>query len=677
MSAAQTHRPIRSRPSYFALCGLALALPGVGCAGRDPRIPAQVPRPAVAVVAGPTLNSDVVAPAGGAGCAALKRLAESAPAALSALGLSPAAMEKVAAFRSGEDGKPGTLDDRYFESDEDIGGLRLGASELAALSGAACGKVPLQLLAFNDFHGALEPPSGRAGQIETADGPVDAGGAEYFATWLKQLRGDEPNTLVVAAGDNIGATPLVSAAFHDEPTIEALNLFGLALSSVGNHEFDEGLTELIRMQQGGCHPEKGCFGDTPFEGARFGYLAANVVVEATGETAFPPFAIRRFGKVPVAFIGMTLEGTPEVVTPAGTAGLSFKDEVDTVNKLVPRLDALGVKAIVVLVHEGGFATGNYNGCEGISGPIFDIVKALDRQVDVVISGHTNAAHVCNVDGILVTSAAHNGRLVTDIDLVLDESTQDVASSSARNVIVGRDVEKDPRLTELLGTYQALVRNVSRRVVGTIAEDLVRKSSESGEMPLGGVIADAQLFAEADPSAGSAEIAWINPGGVRADIVRTRPGGETPAEGEPKAGEVTFGDLFTVQPFGNALVTMTLTGKQVEAVLEAQFTLDGKPRNNPKMLQISYTLSYAINPDGPVGDKIDPATIEVDGQVLDPARKYRVTMNEFLATGGDGFEVLKEGTERRIGIVDVDALEYYLSKYPNLTAPAPGRVRLQR
>ena len=549
--------------------------------------------------------------------------------------------------------------------------LDLDPQDRARLVGPACGRVPLQLLAINDFHGALEPPTGRGGLVETDHGAVDAGGAEYLATWVARLHAEAEHSLMIAAGDNVGATPLLSAAFQDEPTIEALNLVGLSLSAVGNHEFDEGLAEIVRLQQGGCHPDKGCFGDAPFAGARFGFLAANVIVEETGQTAFPAYAIRRFGKVPVAFIGMTLEGTPEIVTPAGVAGLSFRDEVDTVNKLVPKLRALGVEAIVVMVHEGGFTTGNHNGCEGISGPIFEIVKGLDRHVDIVTSGHTNAAHVCDLDGILITSAGHNGRLVTDIDLVLDERTHDVVAREAKNVVVTRDVDRDPRLTTLIGKYQALVKDVARRVVSTIPGDILRKPSPAGEMPLGQVIADAQLFAEADPSTGGAEIGWINSGGVRADLLHSpqRPD----AEGGPKPGEVTYGDLFTIQPFGNALVTMTLTGAQVKDVLEAQFGIDGKTREHPKVLQVSHTLTYTVAKSAPLGDKV--RDIAVNGRPIDPEQRYRVVMNEFLANGGDGFAMLRHGTERRIGIMDVDALALYLSKHPKLTPPAPGRVKL--
>ncbi len=532
----------------------------------------------------------------------------------------------------------------------------------------------IQLLAFNDFHGALDPPAGRYGQIQTDAGPVDAGGAEYLMTWIESLRAPHQRTLVVAAGDNIGATPLISAAFHDEPTIEALDLLGLAISAVGNHEFDEGIDELRRMQHGGCHPSDGCFGDDGFSGARFTYLAANVHLADGSGTLFPPYAIRTFADparpdapVDVAFIGMTLEGTPEVVTAAGVRGVSFSDEAATVNALVPELRARGVHAIVVLLHEGGFATGRYDGCEGISGPVFEIVPRFHPDVDVVVTGHTNAAHVCDIDGRLVTSAAHWGRLVTDIRLVLDPASGDVIARSAANVIVRRDVAKAPAMSAHIDRYKALIKGIEARVVGTIAADILRQPNDAGEMPLGLFIADAHLHAERDPSAGGAEIAFVNPGGVRADLIHAASSsGEAP-------GEITFGELFATQPFNNALVTMTLSGAQLERLLEQQFRSGEQARDLPKILQSSEGLRYTWDPSRPPGDFVDPATIEILGRPLDLARPYRVVVNEFLGSGGDAFDVFKEGTDRKIGILDVDALVFYLEDRPALTAPTPGRI----
>ncbi len=547
----------------------------------------------------------------------------------------------------------------------------ISATEVSAEEVAAKAEpFEVQLLAFNDFHGQLEPPTGKSGLVQTAGMPVEAGGSEYFATWVKKLHADHGNTLVVSAGDNIGATPLLSAAFHDEPTIEALNAVGLDISAVGNHEFDEGIAELGRMQRGGCHPKDGCYG-TPekgFEGAKFRYLAANVVVEGGGETLFPAYEIKTFNGVPIAFIGMTLEGTPQIVTADGVKGVSFRDEADTVNDLVPKLKAQGVRAIVVLLHEGGFTTGRYDQCEGISGPVFDIVKRFDREVDVVVTGHTNAELICEIDGRLVTSASYAGRMVTDIRLTIDPATGDVAKKVATNVIATRDVDKAPELTAIIAKYRVLVRGIEARVVGTLGEDLVRTANAFGEIPLGSVIADAQLFAESDPSTGGAQIALMNPGGIRAELISN-----AIAAGE-KPGEVTFSEVFAVQPFGNSLVTMTLSGAQLERVLEEQFAVGGKERDMPKILQVSAGLTYTWDATRPAGDRIDPAKVEVLGAPLDLARDYRVVCNEFLANGGDSFPTLQSGGQRRIGIVDADALDSYLKQHPALVAPPSGRIR---
>src|ERR1700688_5196416 len=317
--------------------------------------------------------------------------------------------------------------------------------------------VELRILAINDFHGNLRPPPGGIAISDPADKArkidVPAGGAEHMATLVKQLRLGHANSIFVAAGDLIGASPFLSAMFHDEPTIESMSMMGLAISAVGNHEFDEGKDELLRMQNGGCHPVDGCQGPHPFPGATFHYLAASTIEKSTGKTIFPPYEIREFEGIPVAFIGLTLKGTPGIVSPVGVAGLEFKDEADTVNALVPELKARGVEAIVVLIHERGLTTRDYNECPGISGPIVDIVKKLDRAVDVVISGHTHQAYVCQIDGRLVTSGDKYGTIVTAIDLKLDPKTRDIVSASADNVIVRTAAyPSDPDQTALLQSY---------------------------------------------------------------------------------------------------------------------------------------------------------------------------------------------------------------------------------
>jgi len=521
----------------------------------------------------------------------------------------------------------------------------------------------VQILALNDFHGNLEPPTGSGGRI----GTTDAGGVEYLATHVRQLRETNPkNTVFVSAGDLIGATPLISALFHDEPTIEAFNLMGLDYNGVGNHEFDEGVDELLRMQDGGCHPVDGCADGDPFHGAEFDFLAANVQYKADGETIFPPYAIHHFNGVKVAFVGMTLEGTPSIVSPAGISHVDFFDEADTVNALVPELKRQNVETIVVLLHEGGSSglplnETTINQCGTLSGPLPPIVERMDDEIDVVVTGHTNWAVNCVVDGKIVTGAAHQGRLVTDIDLTISRATKDVVAVSVNNRIMTRDVPKAADLTELVTKYKTLSAPLANRVIGTITSDITRTANTAGESALGDVIADAQLWATTPPDLGGAQIAFMNAGGIRADLTFAQiSGGEGP-------GEVTYGEAFTVQPFGNSLVTMTLTGAQIDALLEQQFT------GGIGILQVSDGFTYTRSASAPAGSKV--SDLELNGTPIDPGASYRVTVNSFLAEGGDNYTVLREGTDRLGGDVDLDALvKYFEANSP--IAPGPqNRITL--
>lgn len=525
--------------------------------------------------------------------------------------------------------------------------------------------VDVQLLAFNDFHGNLEPPAGGNGVIRTSNSPittVSAGGAEYLSTHLQQLEQANPlNTWTVSGGDLIGASPLLSALFHDEPTIEAMNLMGLDYNGVGNHEFDEGSAELLRMQNGGCHPFDGCQDGTPFYGSVFQFLAANVVVDATQNPLLPPYKIVKAryaddeGEIEedskIAIIGETLEGTPQIVTPAGVQGLTFLDEADTVNMLVRALQKKGVETIVVLLHQGGFQTGSwlYNTCNGLGGDIVDIVNRMDDAVDVVVSGHTHQPYDCNIGGKLVTSASSFGRIVTQINLTIDRRTDDVVAKSAENRIVTRDVPKDPRITSLIADYTAIAGPIRDRVVGEAGATIVRAQNAAGEAPLGDVIADAQLAATAPTDFGGSKVAFMNPGGIRADIA---------------AGPVTYGQLFEVQPFNNTLVVKTCTGAQLDALLEQQWTVAGR------VLQVSNGFTYTWDATRPAGDRVDPASIKIGGVTVDPAVGYRVTMNSFLATGGDKFSLFTQCTNQLGGEVDVDALVRYFQQNSPV-APGPN------
>lgn len=589
------------------------------------------------------------------------------------------AVSNLMAFRAGEDGAEGTEDDGWLASLQDLDDVKwIGPAtfnKLVRFSRArpefACGVVDVQLLATNDFHGNLKPPSGSSGRIVTGPDPnvnrVDVGGAEFLATHVERLRATNPNTLMVAAGDVIGATPLISALFHDEPTIESMNLMGLAVAAVGNHEFDEGADELLRMQHGGCHPIDGCLDGDDFEGARFRYLAANVLPEGSNETLLPPYTVRRFGRARIAFIGLTLEGTPLVTTAAGVEGLRFLDESDTINALVPEIRAQGIESIVVLIHEGGAATGLYNTCTGISGPLFEIVGRLDSSIDVVVAGHTNAAHVCEVNGMLVTSAASFGRLVTDIDLSIDELTGEVTTRRAENVLVTRDVAPDAAQTALIAKYDRLAAPFANRVVGSISGDLTKLQNAAGESTMGDVIADAQLAATSAQDRGGAQMAFMNPGGVRTDILAAQ------VSGGEAAGEATYGEAFAVQPFGNNLVVLTVTGAQILTMLEQQWSVSPAGAEKANILAVSRGFSYTWDPARPIGMRVDPSSVRLDGAPIDPAASYRITVNSFLADGGDGFSVLRAGTDRRPGPIDVDALTDYLTAQSPLVAPATDRI----
>lgn len=532
---------------------------------------------------------------------------------------------------------------------------------IAAAKASDIGRtLTVKLIGFNDFHGT----------IKAGEGSSSNPGVARFATRIDALRAQNPLNAVVSAGDMIGASPLTSALFKDEPTIEAMNRIGIDFNAVGNHEFDEGKTELHRMQHGGNHPSdafsglglpQDVRGDGQFAGAAFGFLAANVHDTTTGQTVLPAYGVKDFLGNKVAFIGMTLKGTPTIVSPAGVAGLQFGDEADTVNALVPQLKAKGIESIVVLIHEGGFAAGGDNGCDGVSGPIVDIVNRLDAAVDLVISGHTHRAYNCllpNKAGkpVRVTSAGQYARMLTDIDLTIDTQTRDVISVAATNVATGTGsaTAEAPYLTDLVAHYDALSAVPKSRVIGTITAAISRSQNAAGESALGDVIADAQLDATDDIGFGEAVVAFMNPGGIRADLPFNAPD-----------GKVTFGDAFTVQPFGNSLVTMTLNGAQLKTLLETQFA-GCNGQSSTRMLQVSAGFAYSYSAGATCNARITAMTL--GGVPVDPSAAYRVTVNSFLADGGDAFAVLTEGSNRLGGAVDLDAFEAYLQANPAGVAP---------
>ncbi|MEU7067575.1 bifunctional metallophosphatase/5'-nucleotidase [Streptomyces sp. NPDC046161] len=569
-----------------------------------------------------------------------------------------------------------------------------GAMVAAALpAGAASGggapksrTVDVQMLSFNDFHGTLEPPQGSSGTVSErqADGTtkaIPAGGVEYMASALREARKGHEYSVTAAAGDMIGASPMLSGMFHDEPTIEALNKLGLDVTSVGNHEFDEGKTELRRMAYGGCHPVDGCFeyGKT-FGGSQFQYLAANVTDEKTKRPLMSPTFIWKKGDVKIGFIGVTLEGTPDVVTAEGVKGLKFGDEVETINKYAEELNKQGVKSIVALIHEGGLpASGAYNyDCDvpgagaGISGAIVDIAKNVDPKVDALVTGHTHQAYACNIpdpagNPRMVTSAASYGRLFTDTTLTYDRQTKDIVRtpvSSPKPVqkVVSRDLPKAADMTELIQRWNALAAPIASRPEGYISADVPGRGSEAPEKPLGDLIADAQLEALAPADKGGAQLAIMNPGGIRADLAYKAAGGE----GD---GVVTYGESYTVQPFTNMMNVVDLTGAQLITALQQQVS---GPVNgpNPKILQVSKGFTYTLDLTKAGADRVVVDSVKLNGAAIDPAKTYRVAMNEFLAGGGDGFTVLKERKNKLVGASDLDCFNAYLNKSSAAAPIAP-------
>jgi 5'-nucleotidase len=547
-------------------------------------------------------------------------------------------------------------------------GLPIAVLAAAAAASQNRSPVTVQLLAINDFHGNLEPPSGSNGFI----GRTPAGGAEYLATHLKNDVARNPNSIIVAAGDLIGASPLVSALFHDEPAIESLNAMNLAVASVGNHEFDRGRDELRRMQRGGCHPSDGCQDGDGFAGAKFQYLSANVVERAGQKSAplFPPTAIRTVAGVKIGFIGETLRNTPQIVTPAGVRGLTFLDEAATANAYAAQLRQQGVRAIVLLIHEGGEQSANAdpNGCNGFSGAIARIAAKLSPDIKVVLSGHTHQFYNCAIAGHVVTSAGSFGRMITRVDVTIDPSDDTITGVSATNEIVARDVAKDPGQTRIIAKYAAISAPIANRVVGSVSRDIRRAANRAGESALGDAIADAQLASTSPADKGGAAVAFMNPGGIRADVLaNNRTGNEQP-------GQITYSELFTVQPFSNVMMVETLTGDMIRRLLEQQF--GGLTAGTNRILQVSggFTYSYRLN--APAGQHVAPASIKIGGRVVAPNERVRVATNNFLASGGDGFTVFREGTDQLGGDIDIDALvAYFQTRSPVGPGPQNRIIRL--
>ncbi|MBB4906377.1 bifunctional metallophosphatase/5'-nucleotidase [Actinophytocola algeriensis] len=552
------------------------------------------------------------------------------------------------------------------------GAVALTCAGLAAapVAAAPSSTTDVRLITFNDFHGNLQPPAGSSGRVTLPDGStVDAGGAAYLATHVKRLRGEVRNSVVLSAGDNVGASPLDSALFHDEPTMALLNELGVRASTIGNHELDEGYQELLRMQLGGCHPTDGCQFRDSYPGAKFPILGGNVFFD-NGVNAALPFTVTVSGGVPIGIIGVTLKDLPLVVTPEAVEGLEFGDEVEAIDKSSRFLDLLGIKTQVVLVHQGDNTEGGGpDDCKTVPGAATEIARAASPSVDVVFTGHSHQQYNCTVTDpagkprTLIQGASF-GRLLSVVDLKIDKRTRDVVreSTKAHNEIVTRTVTPDPKVAALVDEAKTKAAPIANEQVGTITADLVRAAPASGESPLGDVIADAQLSAT---ESNDAQLAITNPGGIRTDLTYA---GSSAGEGD---GVVTYGEAFAVQPFSNIMQTMTLTGAQLKTVLEQQWQPQPDGSVQVRILQISSTLHYSWSRSAAVGSKVSDITVA--GEPVTDDATYRVSVNNFLAAGGDGFAEFANGTDIAGGPVDLDAFTAYLAANPGIAPPAADRI----
>ena len=579
----------------------------------------------------------------------------------------------------------------------------VGWAQAVEKTPSAGATLTISLLALNDFHGNIMPPAAPVLAPDAANPAgtrVSAGGAAYLSTLVRGLKQQNPaRTLLVAAGDMVGASQLSSGLFHDEPTVDVLNHMGLDVASVGNHEFDRGSAELLRLQNGGCFPpapdgssgvvgRDTCMNQGQFAGAKFPYLAANVRVQATGKTLFAPYDIRTVDGVKIGFIGLTLRDTPSMVVPSGVAGLAFEDEAATINALVPVLQSQGVTVIVVLIHQGGQTTARTvqdKSCPGLSGEIVPLADRLNPAVDVVVSGHTHQEYVCTrPSGLLITQSGYYGRLLTKIDLLVDRTTGKVLAKDANNLVVVNDqgvkdpqgmllalpaqlvaLAPDPEVGALVRRYGDLSASISDAVIGRIAAPLTRQTNAAGESALGAVIADAYLVGASRTEDGSrpAQIAFTNPGGIRSDLASTL--------------SVSFGQLFNVLPFNNTLVSMDLTGQQIVRLLEQQWE---RASGRGVVMSVSQGFGYtwdASAPPGAVGGegrRVLPGSVTINGEPILAGQYYRVVTNNFLADGGDGFTVFQQGKNRQTGEIDSAVVKLYFRMKGAVQVPASGRIQ---
>jgi 5'-nucleotidase len=542
----------------------------------------------------------------------------------------------------------------------------------------ACATYPakpivVNLVAINDFHGHIETEKfslTKAG--DTAAQTFVGGGVELLGANLQAWRKEDPQLLFVGGGDLIGASPGISALFADEPTLDALSMMGMRVSAVGNHEFDQGIKELKRQQNGGCdspRADRACKFNNTFSGAKFTYIAANVIENASGKPLFPPYFIEQAHGVKIGFIGAVLRDTPMMAASEHVKGLDFMDEAEAINSNIPALKALGVKVFVVLIHEGGTTTEAFDeaSCSQLKGPLVDIVKRLDPAIKLIVSGHSHSGFTCKVDGRTVTQAQNYGHLLTRIAMTIDASNHEVKDIKASNVVMAPSNAPVPEaLSGLMtkarvGSRAAMSRPIARLAVPVVSRTL----NDAGESPIGNLVADAQLAAVKNQGV---QIALMNNKGIRGNL-------ETGSD-----NITTYGQNTTVLPFGNTLTLLSFSGAQIRTLLEQQMWLDEEAPDGRNVLQVSEGFTYTWDRSRPIGQRVIPESVKLNGIALNDATEYRIAANNFIAGGGDRMPMFTQGKNRvDTSIKDLDVFIDYLkarelSGHPAGSNEAAGRVK---
>ena len=533
--------------------------------------------------------------------------------------------------------------------------------------------VDVTLVALNDFHGYLQSSPFSYQDASGRKVTLKAGGIGAVSGLLAELRSQDPALLFVGVGDLVGGSPPISAMWADEPALDALELMGLRLSVLGNHELDHGKAELLRQINGGCtssRPDKACRFKPDYNGLDFPYIAANLIDESTGRLLLAPYYIEEVKGVKIAFVGAVIEEVAQMVSVDSMRGLHAVDEADAINGQLPALAALGVDAVIAVIHQGGSSKEPYDkaDCTTLGGDIVNVVERLDPQIKVVLSAHSHQGYTCKVGDVLVTQGASYGRLLTRIKLKIDPAKDEIIEAAAENIVV------DPERYPAQPAVAALQAEVEARSDALLSQPVARlavsqvpaEQNDAGESAMGNVIADAQLAATKDRGA---DIAFMNMGGIRGALRL-----------EPGQSQVTFGQVAAIQPFNNTLVVLSLTGAQLRALLESQWR--GAQGEDFRPLQPAASLVYRWDPKAPVGARILADSLRVNGEPVRDDARYGVTVNSFLADGGDGFSILTEAQARLdSGVRDVDALIDYLKASDTAGTPAgrgapAGRIAME-